>query len=211
MVLLIGAETYSFLILYLGFVQTIAPLRRPPVPLPEDHALWPTVDVMVPTYNEPLEVVRYTVLAAQEIDWPQDKINVWLLDDGEREEFRAFAEAAGVHYIARPQHNHAKAGNINYALARTSGDLIAIFDSDHIPTRSFLQVTAGWFLRDPKLGMLQTPHHFYSPDPFERNLGHFRQVPNEGELFYGIIQDTNDLWNATFFAGPARCCAGRPG
>jgi cellulose synthase (UDP-forming) len=201
MVLLIGAETYSFLILYLGFVQTIAPLRRPPVPLPEDHALWPTVDVMVPTYNEPLEVVRYTVLAAQEIDWPQDKINVWLLDDGEREEFRAFAEAAGVHYIARPQHNHAKAGNINYALARTSGGLIAIFDSDHIPTRSFLQVTAGWFLRDPKLGMLQTPHHFYSPDPFERNLGHFRQVPNEGELFYGIIQDTNDLWNATFFCG----------
>ena len=87
MVLLIGAETYSFLILYLGFVQTIAPLRRPPVPLPEDHALWPTVDVMVPTYNEPLEVVRYTVLAAQEIDWPQDKINVWLLDDGEREGF----------------------------------------------------------------------------------------------------------------------------
>ncbi len=201
MLLLISAELYSFLILYLGFVQTIAPLRRHPVPLPEDHAQWPTVDIMVPTYNEPLDVVRYTVLAAQEIDWPQDKINVWLLDDGDREQFRAFAESAGVHYLARPQHTHAKAGNINYALARTSGDLIAIFDSDHIPTRSFLQVTAGWFLRDRNLGMLQTPHHFYSPDPFERNLGHFRSVPNEGELFYGIIQDTNDLWNATFFCG----------
>jgi cellulose synthase (UDP-forming) len=201
MLLLIGAETYSFVILYLGFIQTISPLRRPPVPLPEDHALWPTVDVMVPTYNEPLDVVRYTVLAAQEIDWPQGKINVWLLDDGERPAFRAFAEGAGVHYIARPQHNHAKAGNINYALARTSGDLIAIFDSDHIPTRSFLQMTAGWFLRDRNLGMLQTPHHFYSPDPFERNLDHFRSIPNEGELFYGIIQDTNDLWNATFFCG----------
>jgi cellulose synthase (UDP-forming) len=201
MLLLIGAETYSFAILYLGFVQTISPLRRPPAPLPEDHALWPTVDVMVPTYNEPLEVVRYTVLAAQEIDWPQDKITVWLLDDGDREDFRAFAEAAGVHYVARPQHDHAKAGNINYALARTKGELVAIFDSDHIPTRSFLQMTAGWFLRDRNLGMLQTPHHFYSPDPFERNLDHFRQVPNEGELFYGIIQDTNDLWNATFFCG----------
>jgi cellulose synthase (UDP-forming) len=201
MMLLIGAETYSFAILYLGFMQTISPLRRPPVPLPEDHSLWPTVDVMVPTYNEPLDVVRYTVLAAQEIDWPQDKINVWLLDDGERLAFREFAEGAGVNYIARPQHNHAKAGNINYALARTKGELIAIFDSDHIPTRSFLQVTAGWFLCDRKLGMLQTPHHFYSPDPFERNLDHFRSVPNEGELFYGIIQDTNDLWNATFFCG----------
>ena len=49
--------------------------------------------------------------------------------------------------------------------------------------------------------MLQTPHHFFSPDPFERNLGTFRKVPNEGELFYGLVQDGNDLWNATFFCG----------
>ena len=59
----------------------------------------------------------------------------------------------------------------------------------------------GWMLRDPKLAMLQTPHHFYSPDPFERNLGQFRVIPNEGELFYGIVQDGNDFWNATFFCG----------
>ena len=48
---------------------------------------------------------------------------------------------------------------------------------------------------------MQTPHHFYSPDPFERNLGQFRKMPNEGELFYGIVQDGNDFWNATFFCG----------
>jgi cellulose synthase (UDP-forming) len=59
----------------------------------------------------------------------------------------------------------------------------------------------GWFLVDPKLAMIQTPHHFLSPDPFERNLNTFRNVPNEGELFYGLIQDGNDLWNATFFCG----------
>jgi cellulose synthase (UDP-forming) len=62
-------------------------------------------------------------------------------------------------------------------------------------------VTLGWFVRDKKLGMLQTPHHFYSPDPFERNLSQFRVIPNEGELFYGIVQDGNDFWNATFFCG----------
>ena len=70
-----------------------------------------------------------------------------------------------------------------------------------MPTRSFLQVTLGWFHKDPKLGMLQTPHFFYSPDPFERNLHQFKAIPNEGELFYGIIQDCSDLWNATFFCG----------
>jgi cellulose synthase (UDP-forming) len=62
-------------------------------------------------------------------------------------------------------------------------------------------MTLGWFLQDRKLGMLQTPHHFYSPDPFERNLGTYGRVPNEGQLFYGLIQPGNDFWNATFFCG----------
>ena len=62
-------------------------------------------------------------------------------------------------------------------------------------------MTMGWFLKDERLAMLQTPHHFYSPDPFERNLKQFHKIPNEGELFYGLVQDGSDLWNATFFCG----------
>jgi cellulose synthase (UDP-forming) len=199
--LLVFAETYAFAILFLGFMQTLWPLRRTPVPLPEDTDLWPEVDLLIPTYNEPLNVVRYTALAAMNIDWPADKLNVYILDDGKREEFRAFAEEAGIGYMTRDDNKHAKAGNINRALKRLDAPFVAIFDSDHVPTRSFLQLTMGWFGRDAKLGMLQTPHHFYSPDPFERNLGQFRVIPNEGELFYGVVQDGNDFWNATFFCG----------
>ena len=199
--MLVGAETYAFAILYLGFMQTLWPLRRTPVPLPDDPDMWPSVDLVIPTYNEPLNVVRYTALAAMNIDWPADKLNVYILDDGKREEFRKFAEEAGVGYMTRDDNKHAKAGNINRALERLDSPYVAIFDCDHVPTRSFLQVTLGWFLRDSKLAMLQTPHHFYSPDPFERNLSQFRIIPNEGELFYGIVQDGNDFWNATFFCG----------
>ncbi len=199
--LLVGAETYAFTILFLGYLQTLWPLRRTPVPLPEDPENWPAVDLLIPTYNEPLSVVRFTALAAMNIDWPADKLNVYILDDGKREEFRKFAEDAGIGYMTRDDNKHAKAGNINRALERLDAPFVAIFDSDHVPTRSFLQVTLGWFLRDRKLAMLQTPHHFYSPDPFERNLGQFRVIPNEGELFYGIVQDGNDFWNATFFCG----------
>ncbi len=199
--LLIFAETYAFIILFLGYLQTLWPLRRTPVPLPDDPELWPAVDLLIPTYNEPLSVVKYTALAAMNIDWPADKLNVYILDDGKREEFRRFAEEAGVGYMTRDDNKHAKAGNINRALSRLDAPYVAIFDCDHVPTRSFMQVTLGWFLRDSKLGMLQTPHHFYSPDPFERNLGQFRVIPNEGELFYGVVQDGNDFWNATFFCG----------
>ncbi len=28
----------------------------------------------------------------------------------------------------------------------------------------------GWFLHDTKLALVQMPHYFFSPDPFERNL-----------------------------------------
>nr|WP_298415928.1 UDP-forming cellulose synthase catalytic subunit [uncultured Halomonas sp.] len=199
--LLLGAETYSWLVLILGYFQTLWPLNRKPVSLPEDTREWPSVDLMIPTYNESLEVVRPTVLAALGLDWPKDKINIYLLDDGKRAAFRDFAADVGVGYITRDDNNHAKAGNLNHALTVTQGDYIAIFDCDHVPQRSFLQMTMGWFLKDPKLGLIQTPHHFFSPDPFERNLDRFRRMPNEGTLFYGLVQDGNDLWDAAFFCG----------
>ncbi len=199
--LLLLAECYAFMVLLLGYIQMLWPLRRMPVSLPEDLQEWPAVDVLIPTYNEPLSMVRFTALAAMNIDWPADKLNVFILDDGRREEFRAFAEEAGIGYITRNDNQHAKAGNINCALAQTRSPFVAIFDSDHVPTRSFLQITMGWFLRDRKLAILQTPHYFYSPDPFERNLGQFHVTPNEGELFYGVVQDGNDFWNAAFFCG----------
>ncbi len=90
--LLLIAESYAFIILFLGYLQTIWPLRRTPVPLPDDPATWPSVDLLIPTYNEPLSVVKYTALAAMNIDWPADKLNVYILDDGKREEFRQFAK-----------------------------------------------------------------------------------------------------------------------
>ena len=198
---LLFAEAYAFVILFLGYFQTIWPLRRAPIALPENTDNWPHIDVIIPTYNEPLEVVRYTALGALNMDWPADKMHVFLLDDGRRKEFEQFAFEAGIGYRTRPDNKHAKAGNINAALKTMNSPLVAIFDSDHVPTRSFLQMTVGWFLRDPKLAVLQTPHHFYSPDPFERNLGQFHVIPNEGELFYGIVQDGNDFWNASFFCG----------
>ncbi|MCE7565446.1 UDP-forming cellulose synthase catalytic subunit [Aliivibrio fischeri] len=198
---LLMAETYAWIVLILGYFQNIWPLNRQPASLPEDQSLWPTIDMMIPTYNEDLDVVRATVYSALGVDWPKEKLNIFILDDGKRDSFKEFAKEVGVGYIRRPTNEHAKAGNINYALKHTSGEFVAIFDCDHIPTRAFFQLTMGWFLKDKKLGLIQTPHHFFSPDPFERNLSNFGVVPNEGSLFYGLIQDGNDLWDASFFCG----------
>ena len=200
-VLLLLAECYAWLMLLLGYFQTARPLRRDSVPLPGDSRAWPTVDVYIPTYNEPMSVVMPTVVAALALDWPGTKFKVHVLDDGRRPECRALARELGANYLVRPDNRHAKAGNLNHALANTQGEFIAIFDCDHVPTRSFLQRVMGAFLREPKLALVQTPHHFFSPDPFEHNLAKFRRMPNEGELFHGLIQDGNDFWNAAFFCG----------
>lgn len=199
--LLFAAEIYSWTILVLGYVQMAWPLERPIAPMPKDRSTWPTVDIYVPSYNESLDVVRDTVLAAQCIEYPQDKVKVYILDDGKRDEFRDFAAEAGVGYLTRPDNSHAKAGNLNHAMTITEGELICVFDCDHVATRVFLQATVGEFFRDEKLALIQTPHHFYSPDPFERNLTAAKKVPHEGALFYGPVQQGNDNWNATFFCG----------
>ncbi len=198
---LLAAEIYTWLVLVMGYMQTAWPLQRRIVKLPADYDRWPSVDIYIPTYNEPLKVVIPTVFAAQNIDWPEDKLNVYVLDDGKRENIKAFCAQNNINYLTRPDNSFAKAGNLNHALTKTQGEFVAIFDCDHVPVRSFLQMTMGGFIKNKKLALVQTPHHFFSPDPFERNLDVFNQEPNEGELFYGQIQDGNDLWNATFFCG----------
>lgn len=198
---LLLAEIYAWLILFLGYIQCASPLKRPVKPIRGEPAQWPRVDVYIPTYNEPLDIVQDTVLAAMSMDYPADRFRVFLLDDGKRPEFAAFAKAAGCEYFIRPDNKHAKAGNLNHALARTDGELVVVFDADHVATRAFLQMTIGWFTSDPKLALLQTPHFFYSPDPVQRNVTAVRDIQGEGALFYGVVQEGNDFWNAAFFCG----------
>ena len=73
------------------------------------------------------------------------------------------------------------------------GEFVAIFDCDHVPVRSFLQMTVGWLVRDPKIALVQTPHHFYSQDPFERNLGLSSAVPVETRFFMTLFRKQRHL------------------
>lgn len=195
---LLLAEAYAVIVLLLGFFQTAESIERTPDPLPDDPESWPSVDIFVPSYNEPVQVILPTLIGCKSIDYPKKKI--YLLDDGNREEMRELAAKLDIGYITRDNNEHAKAGNINAALPKTDGDYIAIFDADHIPTRAFLQLTMGFF-SNPKVALVQTPHHFFNADPFERNLQIYGTVPGEQNLFYHQIQPASDFWNAVYFCG----------
>lgn len=206
--LLFLAELYALGTLFLSYFQTLKLRERQPIDLTQwPEATWPTVDIYIPTYNEEVEIVRKTALAAVCIDYPAAKKQIYVLDDGRkfperRAELARMCEDVGCTMLVRDDNEHAKAGNINTALKRTTGDLVMILDCDHIPVRGFLQETVGFFF-DTAVALVQTPHWFYNPDPYERNLLTQGDVPVGNELFYKVLQKGNDAWNAAFFCGSA--------
>jgi cellulose synthase (UDP-forming) len=121
-----------------------------------------SVDVLIPVYTEPVAMIDLTVMAAKELDAPHE---TYLLDDGHREEIRQVALKHGVHYLARPTNQGAKAGNLNHGLKHGTGELVIVFDADHIAQREALQKVARFF-DDEKMAMVQTPQSFYNEDAF---------------------------------------------
>ncbi len=221
-IILYLAEMYGFIVYGLSIFVNIDPLDRKPAPLPDNEEEWPTVDVLIPTYNEEREILEVTLLASLAIDYPASKLNVYICDDGgtdqrcnqsdpvksqqareRRRMLKELCEDSGAHYCTRARNVHAKAGNLNNAMEHSSGELILILDADHIPTVDFLRNTVGWFLKDPKMFLVQTPHFFTNPDPIEKNLKTWRVMPSENEMFYKVIQKGLDFWNAAFFCGSA--------
>lgn len=214
------AEIYGIIVYFLGVFVNIWPLNRKIVPLPADISLYPTVDIFIPTYNEPEDIVKTTVIAATQLDYPKDKLCIYILDDGgtvaKRNDpakssaaweryycLKRLARELGVVYMTREHNKHAKAGNLNHALQHSKNDLVLVLDCDHVPTRDILKNTVGNFLKDKKLFLVQTPHFFINPDPFEKNLGIFETAPGEAEMFYHSVHPGLDLWNSSYFCGSA--------
>jgi cellulose synthase (UDP-forming) len=190
---LVVAETYSLIDVML-FGMTVWQLKiRKGAPAPPPDA---TVDVLITTYNEDLDMVMATALAAQKIRHPH---STWILDDGARPELKALAEEHGLGYVTRSEDwtanvpRHAKAGNLNNALMVTHGEFLLILDADQIPEPDILEKTLGYF-NNRRVALVQTPQYF-SNVPAHDPLG------SQAPLFYGPIQQGKDGWNAAFFCG----------
>jgi cellulose synthase (UDP-forming) len=163
-----------------------------------DPASLPAVDVFIATYNEPLDVLERTIIAACALDWPA--LRIWVLDDGRRDWLRDWCARKGVGYLTRPDNRGAKAGNINAALARTDAPFVLVLDADFAPRANFLRRTLGFF-DDPRIGIVQAPHRFFNPDPMQQNLSVHRVLPDDQRLFFDVIMPARDAWDAAFCCG----------
>ncbi|WP_158657543.1 glycosyltransferase [Blastococcus saxobsidens] len=178
------------LLLFVMTTWNVAPAPVPPRPGPA-----PSVTVLVATYDEHLDVLLPTVAACLAMTGNHE---TWVLDDGDRLEVEEMVTALGARYVSRPEHDHAKAGNLNHALGLVSTELVAVFDADHVPDPQFLTRTVPYFA-DDRLALVQTPQHFYNTTSFE----HLRPGADlhEESLFYRVIQPGKHHAGAAFWCG----------
>ncbi len=144
-----------------GYPQTVWRLHREPAPLPADLAAWPEVDLLIRSLGALPQTVRLTALASLHLDWPAERLRIHVLDDVHREEIGAFCAGFGIGYLIGNQPQSATTTDLRDVLLRKalledlSSPFIAVFRAGDVPVRSFLQLTMGWFLQDPRLAFVE--------------------------------------------------------
>lgn len=191
---LFGAEAFGAITTFL-FYFMVWKLKDRVTPPPLENR---TVDVFVPTKNEPINVLRKTLLGCRSIKYPHRTL---VLDDSDRLELKELCDELGCVYLARPEHEDAKAGNLNYGLQNSTAEFIAVFDADHIPLPQFVDRLIGYFV-DEKVAFVQIPQEFYNTDSFQHRVDKKRKyIWGEQYLFFSLIQPGKDTWNSAYFVG----------
>ncbi len=160
------------------------------------------VDLLIATYNEEEAILERTIIGAQSQDY--DNYRIFVLDDGRRDWLRDLCERRKVGYIARSNNEHAKAGNINNALRELAneepGEFAAILDADFVLQPEFLSRALALF-RDEEVGCVQTPQHFFNPDPLQHGFGAASTWPDEQRFFFDVLLASKDAWGVAFCCG----------
>jgi cellulose synthase (UDP-forming) len=163
----------------------------------------PEVDAWIATYNEERRIIEKTIIGITNLDWPKEKLRVFVLDDGKRDWLRDLCARYGVNYVTRTDNKHRKAGNHNHALTVSHAPFIVSMDADFVAYPNFVYRTLGFLLHDPTVAIVQTPQCFYNAEPMRKNLGMDKYLPDELDFFYRVMQPGRDHLDAAFYCGSA--------
>jgi|JI10StandDraft_1071094.scaffolds.fasta_scaffold36076_3 cellulose synthase/poly-beta-1,6-N-acetylglucosamine synthase-like glycosyltransferase len=151
-----GGHRYHMAWLYFRHKQD-----RPEEPvLPPDY-VWPRVTIQLPVFNERY-VVRRLIDHVCRIRYPRELLEIQVLDDSTDDTVeisRAAVEewkARGIDIVLlhRTDRTGFKAGALQNGMQQASGEFIAVFDADFVPTPDFLERTIPYFSKE-KIGMVQ--------------------------------------------------------
>ena len=191
-VLFLAAESAAYLLLCILSLDVWRLRFHRPEGLIPDRAY--AVDVLITCCGEPFEIISTTLTAAAQLNYTP--YTVYVLDDAGDEAVQKLAGSLGFHYYSRPRQGQdridAKSGNLNFGLSLSRGEIILVLDADQVPQPEIISRMVGFF-NLPRVAYVQSRQQFLLPDgdPFY----------NRDEVFYEIIQLSNDQANAVISCG----------
>jgi cellulose synthase/poly-beta-1,6-N-acetylglucosamine synthase-like glycosyltransferase len=148
---------YQFILFLLGYLygfraeQQRRKLERQTIDLPN-------ISIMVPAHNEGM-VITQTLEALLELEYPFDRLEILVINDGSTDDTAAQVEAvsardARVRLFNVPSEFAArgKSAALNRGLSECRYDVIGIFDADNMPERDSVLHLARQLVADPSLG-----------------------------------------------------------
>lgn len=185
-----------------------------------EHSNYPSVGVFIPCYNEDVDLVLETLLGAVNIDYPRELLTIYLCDDGKDNLKRAMVsqlrkQYKNLHYVIRPEHCHAKAGNLNYSLERTNTHLVVTLDADFVARPNLLQRLIPYYFvwnSDTQLyefnetvAVVQTPQHFRNLSPYDSD-----PLDQRSTFFFDLVLPGKDWLNSSTMIGTTNLLSRKP-
>ena len=88
-------------------------------------------------------------------------------------------------------------------------DFISILDADFVVQPKFLRRVLA-LMKDNTVGIVQTPQHFFNPDPIQSNLAIARIWPDEQRYFFDVLMASKDAWGGAFCCGTSSLIRATP-
>lgn len=108
------------------------------------------ISVVIPAYNKEDSILN-TVNAVKSIDYPNDRIEIIVVDDGSKDRTAEIAmKIDGIRFFKKG-YNSGKSDTVNFGIKNANGEIIAIIDADSYPEKDSFKKMIGYF-DDPETG-----------------------------------------------------------
>ena len=141
----------------------------------ETHKIksYPSVTIAVPCWNEEKTLVS-TLKSLTELDYPQDKLSIIIVDDGSRDETLSIAKTyQSLHpnqIKVITKENGGKHTAVNLALLESESDLFGCLDADSFVTPQTLKTIVSYFEANPETMAVTPCIHIRNPNTFIQRM-----------------------------------------
>jgi cellulose synthase/poly-beta-1,6-N-acetylglucosamine synthase-like glycosyltransferase len=149
----------NIVLTYFGYLYQNE-LNSTDIDLERDIRDYPFVSILIPAHNEG-KVIGHTVKAMLELDYPNDRYEIIVINDNSNDNTESEIEKVLDHYIDREiivinnkqtTGPKGKSNALNVGLKRAVGEFVVVYDADNTPNNQALKYLVYGITRNGKYG-----------------------------------------------------------